>query len=136
MAVIVTDDGFGSDDWTSGFAEMGQAPANDNTLAVDVPSDATPESMLDLLAAPLIRIDFPSFADGRGFTLASILRRAGYEGRLRAKGHVLADQYAMARRSGFDEVEIDDALAERQPEAQWLRRADWSAHSYQNRLRG
>ena len=60
----------------------------------------------------------------------------GYNGRLRAKGHVIADQYAMARRAGFDEVEIDDDLAARQPEDQWLARADWQAHDYQSRLRG
>ena len=30
-------------------------------------------------------------------------------GRLRARGHVIADQYAMVRRSGFDEVEIPGA---------------------------
>ena len=84
----------------------------------------------------MIRIDFPSFADGRGFTLAALLRRANYSGRLRARGHVLADQYAMARRAGFDEVEIDDALAARQPEEQWLDRATWQNHDYQSRLRG
>jgi uncharacterized protein (DUF934 family) len=60
----------------------------------------------------------------------------GFTGRLRAAGHVIADQYAMARRSGFDEVEISDELAERQPEEQWLARADWQAHHYQARLRG
>jgi uncharacterized protein (DUF934 family) len=81
-------------------------------------------------------VDFPSFADGRGFTIAAILRRMGYAGRLRAKGHVIADQYAMARRSGFDEVEIDAGLAERQPENQWLARANWQTHNYQARLRG
>ena len=57
-------------------------------------------------------------------------------GRLRARGHVLADQYAMARRAGFDEVEIDAALAARQPEAQWLARAGWQAFDHQARLRG
>jgi uncharacterized protein (DUF934 family) len=81
-------------------------------------------------------VDFPSFADGRGFTIARILRLKGYTGRLRAKGHVLADQYAMARRSGFDEVEIDAELAARQPEDQWLARANWQDHDYQARLRG
>ncbi len=60
----------------------------------------------------------------------------GYDGRLRARGHVLADQYAMARRSGFDEVEISDDLAARQPEDQWLARAGWKEHDYQARLRG
>ena len=79
---------------------------------------------------------FPGFADGRGFTIARQLRLMGYAGRLRAPGHVIADQYAMARRAGFDEVEIDDDLAARQPEDQWLFRADWRAHDYQARLRG
>jgi uncharacterized protein (DUF934 family) len=49
---------------------------------------------------------------------------------------VIADQYAMARRAGFDEVEISDDLAARQPVEQWLSRADWQAHDYQARLRG
>ena len=60
----------------------------------------------------------------------------GYRGRLRAAGHVIADQYAMARRAGFDEVEISDDLAARQPEDQWRFRADWQDHDYQARLRG
>ncbi|EKD60550.1 MAG: hypothetical protein ACD_54C00681G0002 [uncultured bacterium] len=41
----------------------------------------------------------------------------------------------MARRTGFDQVEIPDDLAARQPEAQWTARADWRAHDYQSRLR-
>ena len=82
----------------------------------------------------MIRIAFPAFSDGRGFTIARRLRQIGYRGRLRAFGHVLADQYAMARRSGFDEVEIDDDLARRQPEPQWLARANWRAHDYRSRL--
>ncbi len=69
---------------------------------------------------PLIAISFPNFADGRGFSLARQLRALGFTGRLRAKGHVIADQYPMARACGFDEVEVDDSLAERQPEQHWL----------------
>ncbi len=136
MNVIVTDKGFAADDWSAGFCELTEKPANATDHAIDVPSDTAPETMASLLSAKMIRIDFPTSADGRGFTLAQILRRAGYTGRLRARGHVLADQYAMARRSGFDEVEIDAALAARQPEPQWLARADWQAHNYQARLRG
>ena len=89
----------------------------------------------ELMQARCIRIELPSFADGRGFTLATMLRERGYHGHLRAFGHVLADQYAMARRSGFDDVQISDELATRQPEAQWQYRADWRAHDYQARLR-
>ena len=84
----------------------------------------------------MIRIAFPSFADGRGFTLARQLRDMGFSGRLRAFGHILSDQYAMARRSGFDEVEISDELAQRQPEPEWLFRANWQAHDYRSRLAG
>ncbi|WP_170398419.1 DUF934 domain-containing protein [Ruegeria arenilitoris] len=135
MNVIVSDTGFAPDDWTDGFVTLEDA-AND-VVALDVASDIDPDELIDRLgSAQMVRVDFPSSADGRGFTIARVLRLKGYTGRLRAKGHVLADQYAMARRSGFDEVEIDDALAARQPEDQWLARANWKDHSYQARLRG
>lgn len=136
MSVIVTDTGFSSDDWAGDFVDLAEAAANDCDYGIDLPSDTAPDALAGLTNAPMIRVAFPSSADGRGFTLAAMLRRAGYQGRLRAKGHVLADQYAMARRSGFDEVEIDDDLAARQPEDQWLFRADWQNHNYQARLRG
>ncbi|MEM6482781.1 MAG: DUF934 domain-containing protein [Pseudomonadota bacterium] len=134
MSVLVTDSGFAADAWTDGFAAPDQAAPG---AALDLTSDTDPLALRDKLAdAPLIRVDFPSFADGRGFTIARQIRLMGYLGRLRAKGHVIADQYTMARRAGFDEVEIDDDLARRQPEDQWLFRADWRAHDYQTRLRG
>ncbi|WP_308917356.1 DUF934 domain-containing protein [Jannaschia sp. LMIT008] len=133
---IVTDAGFGPEDLNTGFMALDDMPAN-GPFAVDVPPDADLAPLLERLSdVTAVRVTFPSFADGRGFTVAGILRRAGYRGRLRAAGHVLADQYAMARRMGFDEVEIDDALAARQPEGQWSARADWRAHDYQSRLRG
>ncbi|EAQ01875.1 hypothetical protein OB2597_00620 [Pseudooceanicola batsensis HTCC2597] len=126
MTVIVTDEGFAGSDWA---AEIGE----DQIL--DLPPETDPEEV-SLDADPrLIRVAFPSFADGRGFTIARVLRRRGYAGKLRAAGHVIADQYAMARRSGFDEVEISDDLAARQPADQWRFRSDWRAHDYQSRLR-
>ena len=109
MSVIVTDSGFGADDFDGQFVAIDEA---EGALALDLTSDTDPDALAGKLAsAEMIRVDFPSFADGRGFTIARRLRRMGYTGRLRAKGHVIADQYAMARRSGFDEVEIDAALA-------------------------
>jgi uncharacterized protein (DUF934 family) len=135
MSVIVTDRGFGPDDWTGGFTPDDVA-AND-VAALDLSSDTNPATLTGRLAGvQIIRVDFPQFSDGRGFTIARQLRRMGYAGRLRARGHVIADQYAMARRCGFDEVEIDAALAARQPQDQWLFRANWQAHDYQARLRG
>ncbi|WP_136443520.1 DUF934 domain-containing protein [Pacificoceanicola onchidii] len=118
---IVTDSGFAADTYTGEIT--------------DLASDTDPAT-LTASNVEMIRIDFPSFADGRGFTLARLLRLRGYKGRLRAKGHVIADQYAMARRAGFDEVEIDDSLAKRQPEDQWIFRADWQQNDYQARMRG
>lgn len=136
-AVIVTDTGFQPDDWTGDVVAPDALAANAPARAVDLASDTDPETLkCHLGALDLIRIDFPSFADGRGFTLARRLRLMGYAGRLRARGHVIADQYAMIRRAGFDEVEISEAMSYRQPEDHWLRRADWQAHDYQARLRG
>ncbi|MFK7870367.1 MAG: DUF934 domain-containing protein [Roseobacter sp.] len=133
MSKIVKDTGFSDDDWTHGFVALGAANDAD---ALDVPSDADPADVPVCDGLHMVRIDFPSSADGRGFTIAKQLRLRGYRGRLRAKGHVLADQYAMARRAGFDEVEISDELAARQPEDQWQFRANWQDHNYQARLRG
>lgn len=135
MSVIITDTGFAADSWNKGFTALPDATATDTSI--DLASDADPADLADRLATlAMVRIDFPSFADGRGFTIARQLRLMGYKGRLRARGHVIADQYAMARRSGFDEVEISDDLATRQPEDQWLFRANWQEHDYQSRLRG
>ena len=73
-----------------------------------------------LLGLGLIAVPFPKSADGRGFSIAPRLRRMGYAGELRASGHLIADQYALARSCGFDTVEISDGLAVRQPEAHWI----------------
>lgn len=122
MSVIVTDAGFGPDTHNGDWFD----------LAPDVDFDAL-DGQLDGVQA--IRVAFPAFSDGRGFTLARRLRNAGFTGRLRAQGHVIADQYAMARRAGFDEVEISDTLAARQPAEHWVFRADWRAHDYQGRFK-
>jgi uncharacterized protein (DUF934 family) len=79
----------------------------------------------------MIRVEFPSMGDGRGFSIARRLRELGFAGRLRAAGPLIADQFAAARRVGFDEVEVPESLAARQPEASWLRPA---RPAYQRRL--
>lgn len=134
MTILVTDTGFTPDTWDKGYTPFGEA-AND-VLALDVPSDTNPDAIPLTPTLQMLRIDFPSFADGRGFSIARQLRLRGYRGRLRARGHVIADQYAMARRCGFDEVEISNDLAARQPQEQWLARADWQDNNYQARMRG
>ena len=123
MSILVRDDGFHADDYTGD--------------TVVIAPDTDPNQLAQLVTgASLVSVAFPAFSDGRGFTLARRIRALGYTGRLRAAGHLIADQYAMARRSGIDEVEISDDLAARQPEAQWLARANWQAHDYRSRMQG
>lgn len=136
-SIIVRDDGFHAEDWQGRFVAFAELPSNDDDLlGLDLPSTADVRTLAERVAAiRLIRVDFPAFNDGRGFTLARLLRAMGYGARLRARGHVLPDQYAMARRAGFDEVEISADLAARHTEAAWRARADWRANDYRARLR-
>ena len=133
MTILVTDQGFGPVPATV-FVTLAEIASHQG--AVDLAHTDDPQALCPYLAGlRLIRIGFPAFSDGRAFTIARRLRMLGYRGRLRANGPVIADQYAMTRRVGFDEVEIPDSLAARQPEAQWQFRADWQAHDYQARLK-
>lgn len=57
----------------------------------------------ELLNAPVIAINFPGFMDGRGFSLARLLReRFAYTGEIRAVGHVIRDQLTYLKRCGFN----------------------------------
>lgn len=103
---------------------------------VTLPPDTDPATLGQYLNAGLIAVEFPAMTDGRGFSLARILRELGFAGRIRATGGLIADQYAMARRVGIDEVQIPAALARRQPAGQWLARADWRAWDHRSRLAG
>lgn len=133
MSVIVTDQGFLP---ATEIQAVTLAEIASHQGVLDLAHTDDPTAVLPYLGQlTLIRVAFPSFSDGRAFTIARRLRMAGYAGRLRALGPVIADQYAMARRVGFDEVEIPDDLAARQPQDQWLFRADWKAHDYLSRLK-
>jgi uncharacterized protein (DUF934 family) len=51
----------------------------------------------------MIGIEFAKFNDGRGYSIATLLRaRLGYSGEVRAVGDVLADQIFAMARCGFD----------------------------------
>lgn len=122
MSVLVTD---------TGFAPPPPAP---QTGVADLAHTDDPAA-LNLVGLTLIRVHVPAFSDGRGFTIGRRLRMLGYTGTLHAVGPMIADQYPMARRVGFDAVEIPDEIAARQPQSQWLTRASWQAHDYQARLK-
>lgn len=56
---------------------------------------------------PVIVINFPRFADGRGYSLARLLRdRYSYKGEIRAVGDVLQDQLFYMNRCGFNAFEV------------------------------
>lgn len=56
-----------------------------------------------------VAIRFPVVTDGRGFSLARLLRdRHGFTGEIRAVGHLIPDLAQFLLRSGFDTAEIAD----------------------------
>jgi uncharacterized protein (DUF934 family) len=73
-------------------------------VGVWLDSDEGPEELEPYLnKLNLIAINFPKFADGRGYSYARILRdRFGYTGELRAMGDILHDQMYYLKRCGFD----------------------------------
>lgn len=124
MTFIVRDDGFHNDDLKDiDFLSISQLDSIDaiyNTFFVELDvNECIAELVKFFPYISTIRIRFASFENGRGFSLAYRLRQQGYRGRLQAEGYLIADQYLLARRSGFDEVAISDALAARQPVEQW-----------------
>lgn len=139
MSVIVTDAGFATDAWEDGTVLSFEAlwtgqDVPENRLAVEFPNDRDPADLAPWLhRLDMIRVAFPAMGDGRGFSIARRLRAMGFRGVLRAKGPLIADQARAARRVGFDEIEVPEAVAARQPEAVW-RGQDIAAQSYRERL--
>lgn len=91
---------------------------NREDLGVWLASDERAEALKDDLARfSVVAVDFPRFADGRGYSIAYHLRaRFGYRGELRAIGDVLRDQLFYMQRIGFDafspraDKDINEAL--------------------------
>ncbi|MBR0568043.1 DUF934 domain-containing protein [Azoarcus sp. L1K30] len=83
------------------------AQAEAGVLGVWLAGTEDPATLADdLLRLQLIAVDFPKFADGRGYSIATLLRaRHGYGGELRAIGEVLRDQFSYLTRCGFDSLQ-------------------------------
>ncbi|MGH8686957.1 MAG: DUF934 domain-containing protein [Burkholderiales bacterium] len=69
-------------------------------------------------SAERVEVNFPKFTDGRGYSIARLLReRHGYRGEIRAVGDIQRDQVFYLSRVGFDAFllregeDADDALA-------------------------
>lgn len=60
-----------------------------------------------LAGAARVEVNFPRFGDGRGFSIARLLReRHGYRGELRAVGQVTRDHLYFLEKCGFDAFEL------------------------------
>ncbi len=106
-------------------------------LGVWLDGSADPETIAtDLARLPVVAIRFPRFTDGRGYSLAYLLRtRYGYGGELRAIGEVLRDQFDYLRRCGFDAFQPrEDRYDDAQLEAALASLSDFT-HPYQASVR-
>ncbi len=87
--------------WQTARAEFLERKA---PIGVQLPNDVELEALGDdHLTWDLVVIAFPKFTDGRGYSLARLIRgRLGYVGELRAVGDVMRDQLYYMERCGFD----------------------------------
>lgn len=104
------------------FLETPGVAANGRKVAVRVAAGDEVEVLAPHLAdLAVILVEFPSFADGRGFSAARILREElGYSGDIRAVGNYILDQMPLARRCGVSSFDVS------RPEVlKGLRNGDW-----------
>ena len=85
-------------------------PVNSSPMGVRVPPDVRPQDLgEDAHRFALIIIEYPKFTDGRGYSLAFLLRtRFAYTGELRASGYVTREQVGYLERCGFDSFLIKE----------------------------
>jgi uncharacterized protein (DUF934 family) len=98
-------------------------------LGVWLDANEGPEAIAgDLARLSVIAVNFPKFGDGRGYSIARLLReRQGYTGELRAIGDVLHDHLHFMEQCGFDAF----ALREDQDTEEALRAFDDFSDGYQ-----
>lgn len=57
----------------------------------------------------MVVLELPKFSDGRAFSQAHQLRRQlGFDGEIRARGHIVPDQVAFLRQCGVDSFDLDE----------------------------
>ena len=90
------------------LAERAQLMGRDAPLGLRLEAGERVDDLAtDLARFSLIALAFPTFADGRAFSTARLLRdKYTYKGELRAVGNVLSDLVPFMRRVGFDSFEV------------------------------
>jgi len=92
------------------LAQRAALLARDGRTGVWLDSHEEPASLAgDLAHLDIIAVNFPQFTDGRGYSIARLLReRYHWRGELRAIGDVLRDQLFYLFRCGFDSFALRD----------------------------
>ncbi len=81
-----------------------------NKIGIWIDTETPDEALASIpLQIPVIAIHIPTFTDGRGFSLARMLReQRGFTGEIRALGNYIQDQLFYMRRCGFDAYIIEE----------------------------
>ena len=112
------------------------APGPEHAVATGVlleTSDDPDVLSADLHRLALIAVRFPSFTDGRGYSIARRLREGhGWRGALMAVGDVLRDQLLLLERCGFDTFSLRE---DQDLDASLSAFADFSEHYQATALR-
>lgn len=100
------------------LSETGPSGRVDGPLGVLAEAGITADQLAPILhEVELVVIEFPKFRDGRGFTVARALRgRHGFQGDIRAIGHILPDQLAALTQCGFTSI----VTPPEHPPEQWV----------------
>jgi len=96
-----------------------EKPSAPESPALRLEPGDDPSAFAERLAgAGRVEVNFPKFTDGRGYSIARLLReRHGFRGELRAVGDIHRDQLFYLSRVGFDAFllregeDADEALA-------------------------
>lgn len=88
--------------------EREQLAEHEGPLGIRLTGDDRLEDFAaDFERFPLIVVEFPSMVDGRGFSIARLLReRYGYKGEVRARGEFIRDQVFHLHRVGCNAFEF------------------------------
>ena len=132
MAQLLKNGSIIDDDWTFASDDLASLPSGDKPL-ISLPQAQQFANQLDLktgniglwleadseietlpelfLNVPIIIIKFTKFVDGRGFSLARLLReRYQFNGELRATGDIIRDQLYLLRHCGFNAFQFNEDI--------------------------
>lgn len=96
------------------FSEWQSSSVKAEEIGVLIPPDVDLQELADIKPGfDWLAVEFKAFADGRGFSLGSVIRASlAYEGDIRACGDIIPDQIASLIRSGFTSFELNSEVNE------------------------